>query len=79
MTSDFRVPKLAAYTHVVLLGSEEIPPPTIAEVIAETRQTYSGPLVVGEDLMTFEIGEMISVRQFKKSSPYTGKAMMLEV
>jgi ribonuclease Z len=58
-------PKLAAYTHIVLLGSEAIPPPTIAEVVAETRQTYSGPLVVGEDLMTFDIGETISVRQFK--------------
>src|SRR5450631_2612018 len=46
-------PKLAAYTHVVLLGSEHIPPPTIADVIAETRQTYSGPLIVGEDMTVF--------------------------
>jgi ribonuclease Z len=49
-------PKLAAYTHIVLLGSEHIPPPTIGDVIAETRQIYSGPLVAGEDLMTFDIG-----------------------
>jgi hypothetical protein len=27
------------------------------EVMAETRQTYSGPLTIGEDLMSFEIGE----------------------
>jgi hypothetical protein len=25
--------------------------------MAETRQTYSGPLTIGEDLMSFEIGE----------------------
>src|SRR5207302_6842098 len=53
-------PKLAAYTHIVLLGSERIPPPTIDDVVAETRQTYSGPLAVGEDLMAFEIGETVS-------------------
>jgi len=55
-------PKLAAYTHIVLLGSEHIPPPTIADIVAETRQTYSGPLVVGEDLTVFEIGETVAVR-----------------
>jgi ribonuclease Z len=72
-------PKIAAYTHVVLLGSQTIPPPTVADIVAETRQTYGGPLIVGEDLMAFEIGETISVRQFKASSPHADKAMMLEV
>jgi len=61
-------PKLAAYTHIALLGSEQIPPPTIDDIVAETRQTYSGPLVVGEDLMAFEIGEAVSVRRFQPSS-----------
>jgi ribonuclease Z len=55
-------PKLAAYTHIVLLGSEHIPPPTIADIVAGTRQTYGGPLVVGEDLMVFEIGETVTAR-----------------
>ena len=62
-------PKLAAYTHLVLLGTETILSPTIAEIVAETRQTYGGPLVVGEDLMAFEIGDTVSVRRFKMSSP----------
>ena len=44
-------PKLAAYTHIVALGSPTIPPPTIDDMVAETRQAYDGPLVVGEDLM----------------------------
>jgi ribonuclease Z len=46
-----------------MLGSEQIPPPTIDEIVAETRQTYGGPLAVGEDLMAFEIGETVSVRR----------------
>jgi ribonuclease Z len=62
-------PRLAAFTHIVLLGSERIPPPTIDDVIAETRQTYDGPLVVGEDLMKFDIGETVSVRRYQARSP----------
>ena len=55
-------PKLAAFTHIVLLGSERIEPPTIDDIAAETRQSYDGPLVVGEDLMTFDIADTVSVR-----------------
>jgi ribonuclease Z len=57
-------PKLAAYTHLALLGSDKIPPPTLGELVAETRQTYDGPLAVGEDLMAFDIGETVTVRLF---------------
>jgi len=56
-------PKLAAYTHLVLVASERIPPPSIDDIVAETRQTYGGPLVVGEDLMVFDIGETVTVRR----------------
>jgi len=62
-------PTLAAYTHIVLLGSERIAPPTIDDIISETRQTYDGPLVAGEDLMAFEIGETVTVRRFRSPSP----------
>ena len=61
-------PKLAAYTHIVLLGSDRIPPPTLHDIVTETRQTYDGPLAVGEDLTVFEIGETVSARQFEPSS-----------
>ena len=57
-------PKLAAFTHILQLGNAEIPPPTIDDIIAETRETYDGPLVVGEDLMAFEIGATVSVRRY---------------
>ncbi len=56
-------PKLAAYTHLVFLASQKIPPATLDDLVAETRQTYGGPLEVGEDLMAFEIGEEVVVRR----------------
>ena len=46
-------PKLAVYTHIVMLSNEKIPEPTLADIEAETRETYAGPLVFGEDLMAF--------------------------
>lgn len=49
-------PKLAVYSHIAQLGTPAAPAPGLAEIVAETRQTYQGPLVVGEDLMTFDIG-----------------------
>jgi ribonuclease Z len=57
-------PKLAAFTHILQLGNAEIPPPTIDEIIAETREIYDGPLAVGEDLMAFDIGATVLVRRY---------------
>ncbi len=56
-------PKLAVYTHLVMLASETITAPAIDELIAETRTTYAGPLVVGEDLMSFSIGDTVIVKR----------------
>ena len=56
-------PRLAAFTHLVFLAGEHVPPATVDDVIAETRQAYAGPLVVGEDLMSFDIGEMVRIRR----------------
>jgi ribonuclease Z len=56
-------PKLAAFTHVVQLASDAVQPPTIAEIVAEVRKAYDGPLEVGEDLMSFEIGETVILRR----------------
>lgn len=48
-------PKLAVYYHFVLLGTITAPPVTEADVLAMTRKTYDGPLMIGEDLMAFRI------------------------
>ncbi len=54
-------PKLAAFTHLVFLASQTVSPASIAYLLAGTRQTYDGPLEVGEDLQTFVIGRDVSV------------------
>jgi ribonuclease Z len=49
-------PKLAVYTHLVLIGSKDYPKPSLDELERQTRQTCSGPLLIGSDLNAFEIG-----------------------
>lgn len=49
-------PKLAVYTHLVLLARPAVPAVTTQELVAQTREVYAGPLMVGEDLMTFKVG-----------------------
>src|SRR5262245_64154192 len=61
-------PKLAAYTHLGFLASKDVPPATVADLIAETRTSYDGPLEVGEDLMCFEIGHTVSVKRAAMSN-----------
>jgi ribonuclease Z len=56
-------PKLAAFTHLVMLASETVGAPTVEELVSATRETYDGPLVVGEDLMSFEIADTVAVRR----------------
>jgi hypothetical protein len=33
---------------------------------AQTRETYDGPLVLGEDLMTFDLGETVRVTRWPR-------------
>lgn len=50
-------PKLAVYSHV---GRRDVDAAKLTEL---TRKTYAGPLVVGEDLMTIEVGKTTEVRR----------------
>lgn len=51
-------PKLAAYTHVILLDvSQDV-------LVSRTRSTYAGPFQVGDDLMRFEIGDSVAVKRW---------------
>jgi ribonuclease Z len=59
-------PKLAAYTHFVMLANAQVPPPTLDDIVAETREVYEGRLELGEDLMSFDIGEAITVRRHQR-------------
>ena len=53
-------PKLAVYSHVVPFNVNA------QDLAAHTRKTYAGPLEVGEDLMSIEIGEKIKVHRAPK-------------
>ena len=48
-------PELGVYTHFTQQGTLTIPEPTVEEILAETRKTYSGPLQVGEGLISFDL------------------------
>ena len=48
-------PKLAVYSHIILRGV------SIEDLVKRTRTTYTGPLVVGEDLMRFVVGEDVAI------------------
>jgi ribonuclease Z len=51
-------PKLAAYSHLVLLGTE------VPELVSRTQSTYQGPLEVGEDLMRFTVGDRVIAKRW---------------
>jgi len=52
-------PKPAVYTHILVFGDYRV-----EDLIPSTRKNYSGPLEVGEDLMSIEVGERVEVRRF---------------
>lgn len=52
-------PRLAAYYHY------NMRPETVKKTIAETRETYDGPVVMGQDLTTIYIGEEVKVVEYQ--------------
>jgi ribonuclease Z len=50
-------PKLAVYSHIIAVGL------TDQQLIDVTRKGYQGPVVAGADLMTFEIGDTVTIGQ----------------
>lgn len=61
-------PKLAVYSHIVLLTADPSnPPPTATEIVHRTQKIYAGRLEMGEDLLSIEVGDSISVTRFKYS------------
>jgi ribonuclease Z len=56
-------PKLAVYNHLLLFGGARA-----EDLIPATRKNYSGPLEVGEDLMSIEIGEKVETHRFRKET-----------
>jgi ribonuclease Z len=55
-------PKLAVYNHLLLFGGAKA-----EDLIPMTRKNYSGPLIVGEDLLQIDIGEEVHAKLFQRS------------
>ena len=53
-------PKLAVYNHLLLFGSA-----TAEDLIPATRPRYSGPLLVGQDLLQIDIGRVVQAKPFE--------------
>jgi ribonuclease Z len=51
-------PKLAAYSQLATFGVSD------DELLSRTRTTYSGPLVVGTDLMSFDITDVVTTKKW---------------
>lgn len=49
-------PKLAAYSHIAKIYGK-----TEEDILKRTKANYSGPVIMGEDLMNFSIGDTVSV------------------
>jgi hypothetical protein len=53
-------PKLAAYSHIAKpYGNTE------QEILKRTKANYSGPLIMGEDLMSFSITDSVSINNWQ--------------
>ena len=50
-------PRLAAYTHIVQTTRPPVPTVPLQQIEAETRRTYDGPLVLGQDLDRFVLAD----------------------
>jgi ribonuclease Z len=52
-------PKLAVYSHIVFATEKPVQDVPEDALVARTRTTYQGPLVVGRDLMSFVISDKV--------------------
>ena len=63
---------IVEHTHFIH-EARKLPAVLSPEEVARLLDAAPGPLVVGEDLMVFEIGETVSVRRLEPSSPSNGR------
>lgn len=54
-------PKLAVYSHIARLYAYPV-----NEILTRTKVNYSGPVILGEDLMRFSVGESVTTKAWDK-------------
>lgn len=58
-------PKLAVYSHIILLtDNPSVPPPSVNDLIVRAQKVYKGPFQVGEDLLSIEVGDEVKAEKF---------------
>jgi ribonuclease Z len=57
-------PRLAVFTHLVGASYSAGDRAPIEDALSEARQTYAGPLEMGEDLMRFVLSKTVEVKRF---------------
>lgn len=61
-------PRLAVFTHVVLLTTDRhFRPPTEQAILRRAHTTYKGRIVLGEDLMTIDVSDKVEAHRFDLS------------
>jgi ribonuclease Z len=61
-------PKLAVYSHIVLLTSDPtVPAPTVSDLWRRTKKIYKGALQIGEDLLIIEVDDKVNIVKFTPS------------
>lgn len=53
-------PKLAAYSHIVKIHGL-----TEQDIMKKTKANYAGAVIMGEDLMSFSVGDSVSVNKWQ--------------
>ena len=56
-------PKLAVYSHIILPSISGGAPVTVDDLITQTRTSYQGPLLVGDDLTVIDIADEVTFRK----------------
>ena len=53
-------PKLAVYSHISKIYGQ-----TEEDILKRTKANYSGQVIIGEDLMSFSIGDTVSISKWQ--------------
>ena len=69
-------PRLAVFSHIVLLTADpSVPPPTVGDLTTRTQKIYKGTLEVGEDLMSIEISDKVKVTKYSAAGDKATEAI----
>jgi ribonuclease Z len=57
-------PRLAVYSHIVIFGGVDE-----SDILARTRRGYGGPVLLGQDLMSVNVGDTVATSRPRAAAP----------